>query len=331
MKTLYTLLICCVTSSAFAQYFDPSAVIAGAKSDMNYLAGEYLSPVGRSLATGLNNGWYNTAKTHKVGRFDIMITPTLVFVPKVDQTFTIDPARLSELQLFDPNDDVTPTAAGEATTGPTLEYKNQLANYSFNMPQGSGYSFLPFASAQAAVGLPFNTDVSLRYMPAISLLPEGGKIGMFGFAVKHDVLQWIPGGKALPFSVSVMTGYTKVDFSLPIDDSTPDGGEVAMSSSGYTIRGLISKKLLFVTFYGGVGYNSGTTDININGTYEYEDPQTGFNTSIEDPVATSTTASGVIGQAGVRLKFLMVLCLSADYTFGAYSAATVGLGTSIDF
>jgi hypothetical protein len=331
MKKLLCLCLLSTTVASFAQKFDPSALIAGARSDINYLGGEYLSPVGKSLAIGLNNGWYTSAKTHKVGRVEVMFTPTVVFIPKADRSFTIDPTKLSELELFDPNDNVAPTAAGESNPGPVLEYKNQFANYRFEMPEGSGWNVLPFAHAQIAVGLPFNTDVSFRYIPEVSLFGEGGKVGMYGFAVKHDVLQWLPGGKALPFDVSAMVGYTKLDFSLPIDDSTPDGGEVAMSSSGYTIRGLISKKLLFITFLGGVGYNSGTTDINIRGTYAYTDPQTGINTSIQDPLSTTATSSGFVGQAGIRLKFLWVMCFSADYTFGAYSAATAGIGASIDF
>ena len=76
--------------------------------------------------------------------------------------------------------------------------------------------------------------------------------------------------------------------------------------------------------------------INVNGTYSYE-TQTApglppVTTSIKDPVAlTADDASGFVGNVGFRLKFLWVMAFSADYTFGAYSSATAGLGFSVDF
>ena len=160
---------------------------------------------------------------------------------------------------------------------------------------------------------------------------------MFGFGIKHDILQWIPGDKVIPFDASVFFGYTSVNVNMDLDDgSGNDDQEAVIKSKGYTFRALVSKKLLFFTPYVGLGYNSAQTDINVNGTYSYE-TQTApglppVTTSIKDPVAlTADDASGFVGNVGFRLKFLWVMAFSADYTFGAYSSATAGLGFSVDF
>ncbi len=328
---LHCLLISCF---AFGQVFNPGPFVAGAKEDANYLGGEYLRPMGKALATGLNNGWYTTAKTHGSGRFDLMLHPTLVFIPKVDRTFQIDPARLTELELVNPSEATANTAAGARTSGPArLRYEQLIGSAEFDAPAGTGLSVLPFITAQLNVGLVFDTDLSLRYIPSVGVPGfDGAKVDMFGFGVKHNPLQWLPGDKLLPFDVAVMFNYSQLNFSAPIQGGD-NNKEIVMKASGYSARALLSKKLLFVTFYGGVGYNSGTTDINLNGTYTFDnpDPTNPNDITVTDPVATTATNNGMIGQVGVRLKFLFIMCFSADYTFGAYDAVTAGLGFSVDF
>ena len=43
---------------------DFEQLIKGGKDDANYLAKGYVSPMLKAIGTGLNQGWYNTAKPH---------------------------------------------------------------------------------------------------------------------------------------------------------------------------------------------------------------------------------------------------------------------------
>ena len=341
MKKYYllitSLLLSLYSYDSKAQYddFDPGKIIAGAQADINYLAGGYLKPFGNALGIGLNNGWYQTAKPHKLGRFDLMITPSFVFVPSSDRNFTINNADLTQLELVNGTSAEAPTVFGTNSAGPTLRFKDDQTT-TFNTPNGSGIGFLPLPMAQLGVGLIKNTDLIIRYVPTVDI-GDDGEVGMFGFGIKHDILQWIPGDKVIPFDASVFFGYTSVNVNMDLDDgSGNDDQEAVIKSKGYTFRALVSKKLLFFTPYVGLGYNSAKTDINVNGTYSYE-TQTApglppVTTSIKDPVAlTADDASGFVGNLGFRLKFLWVMAFSADYTFGAYSSATAGLGFSVDF
>ena len=45
-------------------------------NDASNFLESYFSPLFTSLGSGLNNGWYNTAKPHKLGGFDITFTLT---------------------------------------------------------------------------------------------------------------------------------------------------------------------------------------------------------------------------------------------------------------
>ncbi len=340
MKQFY-ILSCIISFSLYsysgkAQYddFDPGKIIAGAQSDINYLAGGYLKPLGNALGTGLNNGWYQTAKPHKLGRFDLMITPSFVFAPSSDRNFTINNSELSELELVNGTSAEAPSFFGANSAGPALRFKDDQSS-SFTTPSGVGVAMLPVPMAQLGVGLIKNTDLVVRFVPTLSF--GDASVGLFGVGIKHDILQWIPGDKVLPFDASVFFGYTSLKFNMDLDDgSGNDDQELAINSKGYTFRALISKKLLFFTPYVGLGFNSATTEINVNGTYSYE-TQTApglppVTASIKDPVAiTADGADGFVGNVGFRLKFLWVMAFSADYTFGAYNSATAGLGVSLDF
>ena len=58
-------------------------------TDGKSLIEAYVSPLGNSLGAALNNGWYNTAKPHHLGGFDVTITANLVLVPANAKTFNI--------------------------------------------------------------------------------------------------------------------------------------------------------------------------------------------------------------------------------------------------
>mgnify|MGYP001412768530 CR=1 FL=1 len=50
---------------------------------------EYIRPIADGFSAGLNNGWYNTAKPHKFGGFDITIAGNIVLIPESYKMFSI--------------------------------------------------------------------------------------------------------------------------------------------------------------------------------------------------------------------------------------------------
>lgn len=327
MRKITLALITAIIFSGFSSsgQISPDQFIAGSQQDINYLANGYLRPLGTALAEGLNNGWYSTAKTHKLGRFDLITTISIVQIPEVDRTFLVQNSELDQLQLVTGTSAESQTAFGNKGNGPALEYKGLAGLGDFNLPGGTGFSYIPVPMAKISIGLIKNTEVTFRYLPEITIPRfEDTKISMQGFGVKHDILQWIPGGKVLPFSVSGFFGYTNVDFTQNLGSDK----QLLVNSTGFTIRALISKKVLFLTPYLGLGVNGGGTNIQLKGTFEdplggpgYVDP---LNIDAED-------AGGFVGNIGLRFKFLLVGAVVVDYTFGAYNALTTGLGFSIDF
>ena len=89
-------------------------------------------------------------------------------------------------------------------------------------------------------------------------------VNLFGIGLKHDLLQWIPvAGDAIPMSLSLQWGYTNLNTELKIDVH-----EVSLNTKANTINLVASKRLLMVTGYAGVGYNSSTTSFSADADFE---------------------------------------------------------------
>ena len=314
---------------------------SGSPEDIQLLGDNYLSPFANFLQAGLNNGWYQTAKPHNLGRFDIMITPSFIFIPEVDKSFTVSNADLTSLELANSSisSASTPTVFGDTDPGPSLVHKDDpTGNSEFELPGGIGSLFSVVPMFNASVGLFKNTEVSVRYVPEIGIpIVDEGKFDLLGFAIKHDLTQWIPGEKVLPVDISAFGGYTQLNFSqeLSVGADPNDEQSLELESTAWTGRLLVSKKILFVTPYVGFGYNGGNTTLDVLGDYTYETEIAGIGfgeQTISNPISVEEdAANGFIGNVGARFKFLGVIALSADYTFGPYDALTTGVGVSVDF
>ena len=109
---------------------------------------------------------------------------------------------------------------------------------------------------KTGIGLIKGTEINIRYLPKINV-GKVDQINLYGLGVKHDLLQWIPGGKILPISLSVQGGYTKFNSTIAIKNVIGDrNNELAFDVEAITANIILSKKILMFTPYASIGYNS---------------------------------------------------------------------------
>ena len=321
-----------------AQSLNPAPAVAGVQSDINYLTGGYLRPLGEAVTAGLNNGWYHRAKSYPFGSFSISLEPTVGLIPDAQTSFTIRPENLSELELVNPSDNVTPTAFGPNEAGVQLKYDNQslplgAGDRTFSMPAGYGFQLLPLVHLSAAVGLPGHNTLRLRYLPSVPVPTlDRTDYALFGLGLQHSLTEWIPGLSALPLHISLMGGYSQFSLEQELPGNNNQQQALKLNTQSWTGRLLVSKEIHFLTLYAGMGYNGGHTRIQMKGSYRWVDPLDLNNPekTIEDPVDFTTTGSnGIYGNLGMRLKFLKVMFFAADYTLGPYPALSASLGTQL--
>ena len=336
MRKLLTLFVCLsalfVARTTWGQA-DLSALLKGSQADANYLAQGYLTPALNAIGSGLNQGWYNTAGTHKKFGFDLTISLSSMQFPTDDSYFTVDNSKLSNLRLVSPlNPGSTtvgqvPTFVGPETTS-VYGYKDPLIPGTFNGPPGVDISQLPLGGlplpmVNLGLGIPVVGDVKIRWVGYNA--SGGAKVNLIGFAVQHDIKQHIPGIKEVPFDLSALIGYTSFSSEVGFDAANP--GQIGKSDfSATTIQGLIGKKFSVLTVYGGIGYNFSSGTFKASGTYDTGLPAPADK--MTDPLNISSSVSGPRFTGGLRLK-LAIFTLHGDYTFQRYNTITVGFGIAV--
>lgn len=351
-----------VSTSAHAQFGDAGEILRAGAADANILMESYLNPFGKGFGSGMNTGWFNTAGTHKKFGFDISINAALVSVPTADQVFDLNSLNFSELEIISgPSEVATLSGESGSTTSLGIKFINPETNMEevaeFNMPGGTGVPYVPSPMVQATLGLIKDTDVSLRFVPESEIpLLEDSNISLFGLGIKHGINQWLPGGKVLPFDLSVQYGFTnfktsagfsvnpKVDNETynPYPASTWEGQVIELETKASTYNVIIGKTLPLISVYGGIGMESSKTTVATPGLYPMPPtpnpayaPGATPGTPASFPKTIETVEAPIDLEfvnnsafrafAGTRIK-LAILQISASYTLSTYSSFNVGFG-----
>ncbi len=316
---------------SFAQE-DIEDLLKESVEDGGKLISAYLNPFMKSVTMGLNQGWYNTAAPHRIGGMDLTVTVNAMNIPKSDLFFDATKLGLEvvELHASSPDYPMAPTMVGPDRQ-PVFSYTNENnETYTYSGPGGLdleeeiGKNWVPVPMAHLGIGLPKGTDLKIRYAPPIDL--EDGTMNVFGVGVMHDVKQWIPGLKLLPFHLSGFVGYTKVKMDMQLDPEVNPDQRGVLDMNATTIQGLISKRISILTFYGGVGYSIAKSSIALKGEYDVNEDGTLTPEEI-DPLDLKFSDSGMRATVGMRLK-LLLLTIHADYTVQEYNCLTAGVGLS---
>lgn len=364
-KSFFAFLFSFSVITSFAQIGNID-FLEGGIADGTKLFEAYLSPWANAFGASLNGGWYNTAKPHKLGGFDVTFSVSTTIVPTSAKSFDLSEIDFENLTLASGADKEAPSIAGENKDGPTLEYilsdhptYGDITIASFKTPPGSNWGAIPLPMIQAGLGLPLGTDVTVRFIPKIKIPVIDTKVNMLGVGVKHSILQYFPGEKLMPIDLTLQGGYTKLEVSVPIE-LQPDASishfnnydintdfedqEVNMKVTAYSVNLLISKKLPMVTFYSGAGYSKTQTVIDVAGNYAMPTFDAAYSIQapysllspgpvyIDEEVKQVPTIdiknhSGLRLNAGVRFT-LGVITIHGDYTKANYSVITGGLGIS---
>lgn len=320
--------------SVYAQG-DFEDILKGSLKDANYLAEGYMGPLMRGFGAGFNHGWYNTAQNHKTLGFDLTFTGTMMYFPADDDLYTVDNNQLNEIKLVSyDGQTISPTGSGKVPTvfgpekSPTYEFVADGST--FQGPEGTDLKdaikiadALPVPMYQLGLGLPKNFDLKIRFAPTVTMTDF--KFNLIGFGVMHDIKQYIPGIKVLPFDLALFAGYTMIKAEQKIDASVGQNQRAEIKFGSGTFQALISKKISVLTFYGGLGYDFSSSNLDMLGTYDLDDDGTAEAT---DPVMLDFSTSGFRATAGMRLK-LAIFTFHGDYTLGQYNALNVGFGFSV--
>ena len=85
IKILTFLFLACSSLFVSAQ----NTFVSNTADATNFL-GAYFSPFAESIGSGLNKGWYNTAKPHKLAGFDVTLSLNLITISDEIASFDVN-------------------------------------------------------------------------------------------------------------------------------------------------------------------------------------------------------------------------------------------------
>ncbi len=268
----------------------------------------YIQPLVNTMGANLNTGFYNSAKVLKPFRpqltFNIMLTP----IPSKGKKFILNRPDTIYAEPYLETSTIFGDETGNTFHGNTY-YTQQVTD--ITLPGGVNTDVMPLVIPQLALGLPFGNEIQLRYLPKYKVNDDFGNIEFFGIGLKHSVSQYLP---LFPVDIAVQGFYQSITLGDILD------------IKALALNAQVSKKLLFLTLYGGLGWENTTMDAKYTFIQETIDPVSYQSNFTPIPISLSLEAeNSVRATAGMRLS-LLFLKLYADYSIAAYNTANIGVG-----
>lgn len=280
----------------------------------------YIKPLVTGIGTGLNTGFYNTAKVLGPFKFGVSLNGMMIFIPDEDKTFqAVSPSVTYEgtdYYLYDPAETETATIFGgdgaQWALNPALDdYDEFTGVIPKTLPNGGDLSWIPFFFPQVNVGLPYGNEIMLRIFPSMEVHESAGEIGFYGFGLKHSLDQYLPGILPIDIAVQGVYQYAKISDVIELRDMA--------------VNAQVSKKLLMWTIYGGIGWE------NTRLKADYETDYYNYQTMSYEKIPIKFEIEGENDfRATVGFRYsILLLKLWADYTICKYPVLNMGLGLSL--
>ena len=326
-------LLMALASITLGRAQDLNDLFVSGVADAERFANAYLAPVSEASIYSISNGWYNSADSKPLGGFEISIVGNMTgFKNKDDKkAFLLDPADYDNLDFVQNPGQPRLVATGLGDIEGVevyVEGQNGLFRDEFELPSGlasENLNFIPSGYLQGSVGLVKGLEVKARFLPKIKF-DDDAKIGLFGAGLQYDFTKMLPADKVLPVAIAAVIGYTNLDGEYDFtDSSTIDGSDQRIEANFKTwnFSAVVSTtKIPVINFYGGLGYITGKSDIDLLGTYEARGPF--FTETVVDPFSVSKNVSGVSANLGTKIK-LGFFRLNAEYNISEFSTFTFGI------
>ncbi len=327
------ILVLALVSVTMSKAQDLNDIFISGVADAERFANAYLAPVSEASIYSISNGWYNTADAKPLGGFEISIIGNMTgFKNKDDKkAFLMDPADYENLDFVDSPGQPRMVATGLGDiegVNVFVEDESGLFREEFELPTGlsaENLNFIPSGYIQGSVGLIKGLEVKARFLPKIKF-DDDAKIGLFGAGLQYDFTKMLPADKLLPVAISAVIGYTNLNGEYDFTESSTISGSdqrIDANFKTWNFSAVVStRNIPVINFYGGVGYITGKSDIDLLGTYEANGPF--FSETVVDPFSVSKKANGVSANLGTKIK-LGFFRLNAEYNISQFSTFTFGV------
>lgn len=238
-------------------------------SDMLLVAENFALPGAEGAAIQASAGWFTSASTLEKWKFEVSVHGNALFVPDGKQKKLSSNRDFSLLSFRDANNAVLPTVYG-GTTDAVFEGRIFGQDFSFDAIDGLNKENVIHPYPQVTMGLPYSTEVAVRFLPSIMVNDVGFQT--YGIGVKHNFTQYYErryNPEDFQFAAAIAYSNFKVDYafeqvSLPVLQLN----RIDVDADLWLFQVLGSK--LYNTFevFGALGVTATNFDYKMGGTGE---------------------------------------------------------------
>lgn len=224
MKHFYSLLFLFlfVPTASWAQTF--IADVEDFLTDMVLISNQYVSPAADAAVYQSTASWHSSAASLKKFEVDVSLHVNVLPIPDKQKSFTVANSDFISVTLQDGSQNaILPTALGD-DTATFFDFTIEDEVYEFQSFEGINKSVLYYPYIQASVGLWQETEVSVQYVPKITIDDSGYQT--FGGAIKHNISQYFRNKeKTAPFEFAAQVSYSRFTSEILFE-------ELAIEASG---------------------------------------------------------------------------------------------------
>lgn len=182
--------------------------------DMLLVAENFASPGAEGAALQSSAGWFSSGSNLEKWQFEVSLHANGLFVPSSKKNQLSSNRDFNVLRFQGSENALLPTVYGDNTDA-VFEGVVLGQNFSFDAIDGLDKGVLVHPFPQVTVGLPYSTEVAVRFMPSIVINDVG--VSTYGLGVKHNLTQYFERRyNAEDFQFAVVATYSnfKVDYAF---------------------------------------------------------------------------------------------------------------------
>ncbi|MGY5848267.1 DUF6588 family protein [Salegentibacter sp. HM20] len=187
-------------------------------NDLLFIADNFARPAADGASYQASAGWFTSAQSLKKWRVEVSFHGNALFVPTSKQNFTVNNNRFSLLRIKDESGGVRVPSAFGGDTDVFFEGEVRGNSFEFQALEGVNKSAVPHAFPQVTVGLPYESELAIRVLPAMTI--DGVKFSTYGAGLKHNFSQYFRFNEPEDFQFAAILAYSKFDVEYefnPVD------------------------------------------------------------------------------------------------------------------
>lgn len=234
--------------------------------DMLLVAENFAAPGAEGAAIQSSAGWFSSASTMDEWTIDVSVHGNALFIPKSKQNKVSSNSDFSIISIQGGNNALLPTVYG-GDSDVVFEGSIFGQDFSFNAIEGLDKKVLIHPFPQVTVGLPYGTEVAIRYLPSIVVNDVG--FSTYGIGFKHNFNQYIKYSRPDDFQFAAVATYSnfKVDYAfVPVNIQIAELNRIDINADLWLVQVMGSK--LYETFevFGAIGVTNSQFDYKMKGS-----------------------------------------------------------------